>query len=239
MGFFSLERFLLEGFAVAVMVGLSFGVTKFYVLAPLDPSLSKEQNHQLFLALPAAVYFAYRLFFGLVLSLGSLVKRFKPIGSQRCSLFVGEILCFGFVWNVVCVCPIIDLPILPVLSPHSVLPSVNILVALICIASVAWLAFLPAVQDSAKSLLTLLFGNVLEILQNELQKPFEKSVSFLYQMSLLLGLWFVALVALELILFVVLWLVSLLIGVVLSLFSPSKAVVCNENNENTTEASTQ
>ena len=62
----SVDRIILESAGVLVVGGGAFLLSNVFALAPLAQNLSKSQSTIYFVAIPVAVYAAFRLYFGLL-----------------------------------------------------------------------------------------------------------------------------------------------------------------------------
>jgi len=60
----SVDRIILESLGVLLVGGGAFLLSNVFALAPLAPDLSKKQSNFYFVAIPVAVYAAFRLYFG-------------------------------------------------------------------------------------------------------------------------------------------------------------------------------
>jgi hypothetical protein len=60
----SVDRIILESLGVLLVGGGAFLLSNVFALAPLAPNLSKKQSTLYFVAIPVAVYAAFRLYFG-------------------------------------------------------------------------------------------------------------------------------------------------------------------------------
>jgi len=60
----SVDRIILESLGVLLVGGGAFLLSNVFALAPLAPNLSKKQSNFYFVAIPVAVYAAFRLYFG-------------------------------------------------------------------------------------------------------------------------------------------------------------------------------
>jgi hypothetical protein len=71
-----MERIVLEVGGTALIAGLSFAVSNFYSISPLDKSWSHQQNKMAFVLFPTAVYLGFRIYMGLSLF---LLQKFVPV----------------------------------------------------------------------------------------------------------------------------------------------------------------
>jgi hypothetical protein len=78
------ESLFLEVLGVGSVVGIAYLVTNFVAITPYDYSYSKDHNRAIFCGIPAAVYVAYRVYFGICFFLSALTpKKFRYLGKFK------------------------------------------------------------------------------------------------------------------------------------------------------------
>jgi hypothetical protein len=203
------EGIALEILGLGAVVGISFLVTMFVSITPYDYSASKEYNKGVFCAIPAGIYLAYRIYFGVCFYISSLLpKNLRQIGnvasfsSCKFSLIAPCILCSE--WYV-----------------STLLVSGGISASM----------FAPSVQPTLRALFDYYLGDVYEVVYKASEPEVVKAYGFGLRVLGLIAGWFVILFAVELLVRLVLLVVVTVLRAVGLMSKPKKEQLSGSKSE--------